>query len=176
MADTHPLIVEIDDEQALFVGKIITLWSYEEWLLRDTTYRAMHIGPKHGRLAVREPRAQEYPTLIKNLLLANNRVLTYQYRALSKAIERAADVRNMFGHSVWVRTRGGSISLQVTASSWPDGTPMEKIPKKIIPEGRPITKEYLEGSVATIKKAIAMTEEFRGLIIELLEELPARYP
>ena len=172
MAEVHPVVAVVGDEYALPVGKIITLWAYEEWLLKDCAYKAIGIGPKYGRLAVREPRGKEYPNFIRSLLLARNIVLTYDYNALTNLIEDGEEIRNMFAHSIWVKNPSESrLTLQITTGNW-QGKPAPKVSKKILPEGRPITEEYFAHCLEVVDTVIRTTIPFREAIYKLLPEQP----
>jgi hypothetical protein len=139
---TSPVMAIIDDDYALVVGRVITMFAYEEWMLRDIVYRLVDMGPKNGRLIVKDFRAKEYPDIIKTLAEINKIDITFDSLELEKLLEECESNRNMFAHSIWLQEDDGSVSIQITRGNWPKTPHNPKVKKQVSPEGRTMTPEY----------------------------------
>ena len=60
---TYPVRRKLPVAYSTEIGRIITRWAWLEWELKRVAYTILEIGPKEGRLSVREPRAHDYLTM-----------------------------------------------------------------------------------------------------------------
>ena len=65
---TYPVRPNLPVAYSTEIGRIITRWARLEWELKRIAYTILQIGPKEGRLSVREPRAHEHLTMIEDLM------------------------------------------------------------------------------------------------------------
>lgn len=137
-----PVVAVIDEDYALIVGRVVTLFAYVEWMLRDIVYRLVNIGPKNGRIIVKDFRANEYPDLIATLAELNNIDIKFDAKTLSKLLDECESNRNMLAHSIWFKEEDGGLSVQITRGNWPKNPRGQKTSKRIKPEGRRMTPEY----------------------------------
>jgi len=168
---TSPVVAVIDDHYALLVGKVISLYAYEEWMLRDMVYRLLHIGPKQGRLSVRDCRAKDYPELISTLIDLANVAVKYDFDALTKLLDEAETNRNMLAHSVWLKGDhdAAPLHIQVTKGSWPKQPYKPKVSKRVNPEGREMTDEYSLYLYDVVETAVRATIPLWNAVCEMTE-------
>lgn len=134
----------IPDELAVQVGHIVTRWSYLAHLLRRICYTILDVGLKHGRLAIREPRAKDTILMIADLLTVSKLSVGHDLRKLANNLEDLERFRDWVAHGAWSLTPDNTVQLVITAGSWrPPGT-TKKISRKIKPAGHPMNVVLLK--------------------------------
>lgn len=140
------------------IGRIVTHWSHLEWRLKNVVYVLLGIGPKEGRLAVREIRASSYATMIEDLLDVKCVSVSIDLGNFRKLLSELGDHRNRLVHGVWLKHPSYSDPvLQLTkGESTPDPTnPAGKRKRVIDPEGILVKADELRKFVPLIDRAAA---------------------
>ena len=153
------MLIEIPDAYALAVGKFVTLWAYEEWLLKDIVGTLLNLSQKQERLVVKDFRADEYPELICTLAeLAGLKAKLPErdVKMLSQLLAKCETMRNQFAHSIWMKD-GDDILLRNTRGNWPKQPFKGKVSKRIAPEGMLITEETLKAVLGVMQGTIKLT-------------------
>ena len=65
---TFPVIKRLPTNYYTHIGRVVSRWAYLEWKLRRIVYALLQVGPKHGRIAVREPRVVDCIVMIEDLM------------------------------------------------------------------------------------------------------------
>ena len=68
------------------IGRIISHWAYLEWRLKNVTFALLDVGPKVGRLAIREPRASDYIGMFIDLMAVKGIEVSTDLKALKKLL------------------------------------------------------------------------------------------
>lgn len=140
-----PIVTDIPDDYARSMGRILVQWSYVEWKLRQITYRLLDIDPKRGRVAVREPRVDEFVGMFLQLMRLNGIDLGTEFLAkLPNDLRDAKIERDLVAHSVWLKADDGKLLVLKYSGNWkPDGH-SSKITRRELPEGVEVTLDGLE--------------------------------
>lgn len=126
-------------------------WAYLEWQMKQISYLLLGINRKAARIAVREPRASDYVTMIQDLAELKEMPLRVQWRALKNHIDELLNHRDRLAHGVWVKHPDHKMPcLLLTKGKWqPDsGGPAYKA--RINPVAVPVTVEDLRSIVTAI--------------------------
>jgi hypothetical protein len=165
------------------IGRIITLWAHVEWRLRQIAYRLLEIGPKPGRIAIREPRATDYLEMIVDLMELKKLSIPPKMPELWKDIDKCVLWRDRLAHNIWLRDpKSGEIVIQVTRGKWerPAGAKPKKGEKqksrKVVPEGIPVTVPKLGQIRADIINVGAILEALYISINRALTPSPDKSP
>ena len=153
----------IPQEYASSVGDIVTRWSYIESTLRDTAYAILGIGPKEGRIAVREPRAKEYVLMLKELVELKKIKLSGDLKKLADSIEDFNRLRDWLAHSVWV-TMDDNVYLQVISGKWRPPKSHKSVSRRITPQGVLMRPEELTELIDLLKSLTASVESMRNQV------------
>ena len=163
------------------IGRLITRWAWLEWELKCVAYAILQLGPKEGRLSVREPRAHDYLTMIEDLmrvrgLSASASLKPYLKPAKAKLIE-LGDLRNAVAHGIWIKHEGTHLpTLQLVSGSllqsikWPH--PLQKA--KIEPRALAVELPGLRAAVSDTEQLTKMIQALRREIEEQLSASPGR--
>jgi hypothetical protein len=129
--------------------------------LSEVAYLLLGIGPKEGRLAVREPRTTDRFDMIRDLLELKAIKVETDLVLLRDALESAARQRDQLGHGIWLRDRAsGILYLRLTKGSWqPVKGQAGKIKRLVRPEG--------------VEYTASDCRELRAIIIEAIEMVRA---
>lgn len=151
----HPIRETLPPRHLEALGGVIMAWAQLERNLRFLIYEILGVGPKEGRLAVREPRLSDVVALVRDLLEVKELTPPPELGALSDAIRTVEPWRNALAHGIWL-----SVSeiqepvLQITA-----GNVLPKIngqrKEKIDPRGEPVTVAMLQTIEENIRTAHA---------------------
>jgi hypothetical protein len=95
---TASISLSLPSSHTYGIGRIVVCWANVELRLGQIAYEAAGIDRKRGRLAIREPRAKDYPAMIAELLCAQNIIFQSKLVKLGKGIEREADNRDALVH------------------------------------------------------------------------------
>jgi len=162
----HPVTHELPPDVQSGIGKIVSLWAYEEWLLTGIAVRLMNTGRKKGRKDL-SGRADDALQAIKcAYVLAKER----EPQLLSHIVQQVsdlADLRNTVGHGIWVHDQNtGRLSLQrISGASVVDG---KDVARKDTPEAVDATPEWFERGCERIIVCIKDTEKFAEVVEALI--------
>lgn len=102
LMDTYPIRKKLPVAHSTEIGRIITRFAYTEYLLRALTYNLLRVGPKQGRLAVKDLRPAEQITLIEDLSKLVGLKLNADWKELKRILREYHAVRNKLAHGIWV--------------------------------------------------------------------------
>lgn len=170
---TSPVVKGLPSAIAASVGRIVSRWAYQEWLLYSLSYDALGINPKQGRVAVRQPPIGQLMPMIEDLLLL--RGVTANLKQLAKDIQSVKERRDELVHAVWVRPPEG-LAIQDTRGTWKKFHKRQsyRITKKMQPGFKLITPDYLKTLRADLEETIHQTEHLRAGLNAVLTSLQTR--
>jgi len=147
---------------AAAVGRILARWSYQEWLLTETAYKLLRLDPKEGRVAVREPRAADYVTMIEDLLRIHRITIKASLSELRKYLVLAENQRDRYAHGVWLRhPQTRELYIRRTKGNWRPDLREPKINRKIKPEALRVIPSKLTAVFHLIDVTVLMTEKIK---------------
>lgn len=126
---------ELPASMSKAIGRIITRWSYLEHCLQNIVWELCNLDAKQGRIAVREPRADERVAMIEDLAFLRGIPLQPKtMKGLKEHLAEAKFFRDTLAHSGWFYSeKDQSWAAQVTKGTWP---------KPNLPKGQqPISQE-----------------------------------
>lgn len=138
------------------IGRIVTRWAFLEWQLKNVAYVLLNVGPKEGRLAVREPRATDYVTMLEDLIRVRGINVPFAFKKYKDFLEILVNHRDRLAHGIWLKHPGfNEPVLQLTKGKWnPDPQNPKRKTKRIIePEGALIRLKELREFVPLIDQA-----------------------
>ena len=127
------------------IGRIITRWAFLEWRMRETAYLLLDIGPKEGRLAVREPRATDYLTMLEDLIRLKSLKTKINFKELRKSLEATKSLRDGLAHGIWLK-HGATKQpvLQIVSGSYPPTPGAQTVKARIDPQAVEIRLQSLK--------------------------------
>ena len=108
---TYPVRLRLPVDYSTEIGRIITRWALLESRLRDTTHTLVDCGPKIGRLAVLEPRAQDYITMIQDICKVLKITTTFDFKDTRKRIEEIKFYRDAIANGIWLKHEGTKLPV-----------------------------------------------------------------
>lgn len=163
-----PVLYKLPEEITAKIGHVVVAASYIDLVLSGMIYDILPIGPKEGRIAVKEPSAEERFTIITDLLNLKGINLTVDIKGLRKEIKYIADRRNEIVHGTWL-DNGGQTLLRLTKGDWQPNPKMQgNAKRKIYPQAIKFETEELKKLSDDIDdltaRLIDMSIEIRGKI------------
>lgn len=172
---TLPIAKGLPANYAASIGRIISRFSYAEWLISFITYRLLEIGPKHGRIAVRTPRVEDGITMIEQLMFLNVIHTSTDVKALKKELKNIENERDMLAHGVWMRHPGfRTWHIQVIKGNWQPDPLSQPISRRIKPEGREIKMAYLKDLRKRLELAITDLKQLYHQVNDVMKSSPQR--
>jgi hypothetical protein len=166
----RPTTLDLPDDIAAGVGRLMAHWSYQTFLLAKVTYTILGVSPKQARVAVRDPRPEDYVTMIEELMGLAGLTTSVSMKALKSGLKELKSLRDTIAHGLWLRnTETDALHIQMIAGSWqPDSKARKSVSRRVSPEGRPVTVAGLEtmrqGTVVTINQTTKLLEEIEEQI------------
>lgn len=167
-----PVEIHLPGSYCREIGRIITRWAFVEWGLSQLICYVMDVDFKSGRMAIREPRAEDRCQLLADLVKIKKIKLTTDFIQLQKDIADACRERDALAHGIWVRDPAtDQLYLRLTKGSWqPDRK--NKVSRKVKPEGRATSVETLRETTTKIDR---IHDKLKTLEAEVLDTLgPSR--
>ncbi len=131
---TLPVVYKLPEEITAKIGHVVVAASYIDLVLSGMIYDLLSIGPKEGRIAVKEPSAEERFTIITDLLNLKKINITADIKYLRRKIQDVADHRNAIVHGSWLDNSGQTL-LRLTKGDWQPNPKMQgKAKRKIYPQ------------------------------------------
>lgn len=152
------------------IGRIITRWAFLEWRLRVVTYILLGVGHNLGRIAVREPRAADYITIIEDICTVRNIKLKADTKTLKKQLAEYKEFRDLLAHGIWIKHPASTLpTIQKATGSYQE-LPGQKLTKaKMAPKATVI--ELVE-----LKKFSKLLQTMTGRIEKLRKEIRDHIP
>lgn len=154
----HPVAHNLPPYVLEGIGKIVSLWAYEEWLLTGIASCLMNIGRKESRRDL-NGRAEDALQAIRYAYKLANEQEPELVITIADQVDRLAELRNSVGHGIWVNDQNtGKLSLQRVSGVWDmDGN---VVAKKDTPESVDASPEWFDSGCARISECITDTEQF----------------
>lgn len=143
------------------IGRLTSRWAYLEWRLRRISYALMRTSPKHGRVAVREPRVVDHLTMIEDLMYLEKMTSTVNFSSLRKSLGEVESWRDKCAHGIWVKHGNSNMPvLQDTRGSHPQNfAPNAQARKaRINPKAQGVTLTNLRNWIHVIDVAVKALE------------------
>ena len=154
-ASTNP-VTDLAPQILAEIGKTMVLFANLEWRLSRFAYALLGVDRNLGRIAVREPRAQDRFDMVCDLLAYREIAVRKDRAAIRQMIADCEEKRNLVAHSVWVREpKYGTTRLVKTSGHW---QPTPKHPPKTKRKTAPEAVEF------ELEDAIALNEKLQSLI------------
>lgn len=173
MIKKFPVARDVPDELLMKVGTIVAQWSYVEWLLRQIAYKLLDLDPKRGRVAIREPRAEQFITMFRQILQIDGTEEPKQFKELIPALRNAKKYRDILAHGIWgTDPDSGDYAIQYTGGNWQPDPGGPKISRRITPESIIVDMPVLEEIGELMATAIDLTTECVNVLIPEDEPAP----
>ena len=155
----------------------MTRWAFLEWRLKNVAYRLLGVNPKEGRVAIREPRAEDYLDMLQDLILIKSLKIEFDFKEFKRVINILEGHRNRLAHGVWIKHPSHrSPVLQLTKGKWqPDPTNPKIRAKRVVePEGVLIRLTELRQFAPLIDAAAKGVEQLEQAVALALEASPQK--
>jgi hypothetical protein len=155
---TDPIVTDLPEEYTQAIGRMVVEWAYLEHSLRMTVYRLLDLDPKRGRIAVRDPRPNEFVKMISELMeLAEIASSDDLFSDLPAALQEAENRRNTIIHGIWVLdSESGLLKVIRTSGNWRPDPLKPGVSRKMRPEGIPTTPADIDRTTDLIRKLVRL--------------------
>ena len=119
---------------------------------------------KQGRVAVRDPRPDEFIPMIEELLGLVEFKTSVDLAGLREDLRQLKSLRDAIAHGVWMEGER-NIIIQFVSGNWAppvSGKKPTRTSRRVIPEGRPVTRESLESIRSAMRQTIKATQTLLG--------------
>lgn len=159
------------------IGRIIVRWALVEWHLKRLAYDILQISPKAGRVAVQEPRVEDYITMLQDLLALRKIRLDIDWKLLRKELGEIASFRNKLAHGIWVKHPGTKTPvLQETKGKHPNEPDATQRKARINPKALRVTLANLKDYRKRTDAAAHALRRLRDDLAPALQAPPAESP
>ena len=167
---TFEVALEIPDPYVSLIGSIVVHWSYQERLLADLTYALLNVGPKHGRVAVRSPRAADQIAMIKQLMsLEKVECASIDLDKLAERLRALENMRDLIAHSLWFVEPSTKLpAVQNLSGNWKPDPKSPKVARRITPQAVIFDEKGLRSLINAMKKSIQETHKAHEEIVQKL--------
>jgi hypothetical protein len=117
------------------IGRIMVHWAYFENASRRVLWDMLKVGPKIGRVAVRDPRIDDRLEMILDIAYLNK--IKIDQSRIKTLISRTNEVlkwRDLVAHGIWIPTGSGWL-VQMIGGNYPKDYETEHRKRRIHPEG-----------------------------------------
>lgn len=167
---TFPVIKRLPTAYYTHIGRVVSRWAYLEGKLRRIVFALLQVGPKHGRIAVREPRVVEFIEMVEDLLYLEKIQTRVDLKKLKKALQEIESHRNKISHGIWVKHPNSKTPiLQDTKGTHPkESRDFDQHPKarkgRINPKAMNVTIANFKNWTGVIDNAVAGLERLASEI------------
>jgi hypothetical protein len=141
------------------IGRVVTRFAYLEAYLRRIVYGLVEVGPKIGRVTIRNPRIEDSFTIIQDVMGLRSFATTIDLALLRTECKKIEKFRDRISHGVWVKhPKSKAPILQVTAGSYSETPGGKSIKARIRPKAQAITPENFKSFLRGIETALALIE------------------
>ncbi len=150
------------------IGRFISRWAHLEWIMQETAYTMLKMSPKIGRIALREPRVNDYLTMLEDLTKICGITISWDWQKLRNAARPMEKFRNQLAHGVWLHDPNSKYpTLRQARGRYPSRPGAKTENAKINPASMPVPLREL-------KNAIAGVDRFNSIILEIKSEIAAQ--
>ena len=180
MVQSVPVNLDPPKELAYIAMRVIAHWAYIEFLLQMTAYELLDLDAKKGRVAVRDPRPDQYHSMYIELLGLSNIEIgpdsSKFLKELSGNLRECRAARDLIAHGVWAKNpETGADVIRNISGKWHATQNSAAVNRRIIPEGEIVTAEILEHVRRCMHVLIESLQAFRAQVGQSLsshEKLP----
>ena len=159
------------------IGRIITRWARFEWELKKIAYTILEIGPKEGRLAVRDARAHDYLIMIEDLMRVRGLTTSLDMKHIRTVVRQLDQFRNVLAHGIWINhstTKTPTVQLVAGDLHKSSGGPQTKA--KIDPKAMVVELQAMKTTTADIEKLAMAAVTLHSEIAAQLAASPDKHP
>jgi hypothetical protein len=98
----YPVLRKLPPGYCREIGRIVHKFAFCEMVLRTITYNLMRVGPKVGRVAVRQPRVVDHITMLEDLESLYPTKLGVNWKKLKELLKEAESYRDRLSHGIWL--------------------------------------------------------------------------
>lgn len=141
------------------IGRIVVGWAYLENCIQEMNWQMLGLAPAPGRIAVREPRAEDRLEMLHELLKLHGAEWDHAlYKSILKRTRLLKAKRDLVAHGLWHHNQRDGWCVQLTRGSWPkELAELVSGSRKVMPESVPLDADQLRDA----------TNEIGGLIDDL---------
>lgn len=176
-----PILQKLPRSYLHGIGAVCFQWALQERALQVIAFYLLNIGPKHGRVAVRSPRADEQLAMIRQLMTIEK--VTVESVDLDKhaeALRAFQKIRDLLAHGIWIRHPDGYPLLQDLSGNWKPDPKGPKVARRIMPGALLVREEDFRTSARGISECTKVTHqlgfELRAKIEPLRNKSPQQSP
>jgi hypothetical protein len=174
VSGTFPLRYRLPVAYSTEIGRIMTRWAFIEWQLEQITYRVVGVGPKIGRLTIRDPRVDAHITMIADVMKLRKISVRTDLAKLSSGLVQIKNFRDAVAHGIWITHPISKLPLlQYTKGKWSIAA-MPNTKRVVEPEGVPVTIEKLRAFVLSIEGAARTISKLEREIAAQLSASPQK--
>ena len=174
VSGTFPLRYRLPVAYSTEIGRIMTRWAYIEWQLEQITYRIVGVGPKIGRLAIREPRVDAHITMITDLMKLRKITVGTNLTRLSEGLVQLKSMRDAIAHGIWLKHPSTKLPmLQYTKGKWSIAA-MPNTKRIVHPQAVPFTIKKLRAFVRSFDGAASTISNLEKEIAAQLSASPQK--
>ena len=143
------------------IGQIIVRFAYLDYRLKIVVWKLSGVTPETGRLAIRDPRAVDKLTLIRDLFHYQRRSIDEEkFKTAVAALEELEQFRDLLAHGVWTHHEGAWFAVKFRGKvTDPDLHPIDR-KREVRPESFAATasglSELLEATDSLIQSVISL--------------------
>ncbi len=159
------------------LGNVIVRWSVVESMLRDIVYDLTEIDPSVGRLVIRQPRAEEVASMIKDVLKQRGLKIKFEFASFQTLLSRIRGIRDQLAHGTFTTMPGGQLGVEHSSGNWDLGSfHEEKWSRRMKPTVQPVTVEYFRAVNLDLDSATKLTMTLAAQVQSALPPSPNRRP
>lgn len=170
----YPIRYRLPTQYSTDIGRIITRWAFLEYRLKETAYMVLGIGPKIGRISVREPRVTDYVVMLQDLMLLKSLKTSVDLKKLRRKLETVQAFRDKLAHGIWVKHATTNLPvLQVIKGSYlPPHRGAIKVKARIDPLAAKVHLQGLKAIVHDIETTTVTINQWKRDLAEQIAEQP----
>lgn len=173
----HKVIQKLPVSLSREIGKVAVKCAFLEHYISTILYDCLPVPHKEGRLAVIQPRLEDYPDLIKDVLSLKGIKCKTKTKKLSIRLRKIRVERNAIIHGLFMKEKGTKrILLRNLGGSWSIDHFGNSKKKKINPEGLHFTVLDCKSLESDMDVAIEIISRIEAEVKASLKKLPAPKP
>lgn len=152
-----PLTVDLPEGYLRWIGKVMVLWSLQEWLLQHILFPLVTPDEAVARISVGTPRSYNVAERIEQICKTKGIMIRIDMGKLKQELTRLEKIRDQIGHGAWIIDDFGRYCAVVYSGNWEAGE-YQGTPKRVTPHAMPIDEAFLTKVVDDIKATIEITK------------------
>lgn len=174
-----PEVRRLPATYATQIGRVISRWAYQEWLLTRVMYELLGLSPKAGRLAVKTGNINTYMQMLSDLMRVYPIQVPTNMNKLWQDLAKAESERDHLAHGLWLKESGSpSLRLWHTRGRKVVDAGEPTVSRKHRPDSLPKSPNDIGNTCKTIDDLIVRTrileKEIRAALASLSAEALAR--